>query len=171
MAASGQTPHGEPDPGGSLGIAILTVSDSRTVAEDRSGDLIRDLADEAGHRMVRRGLVADQPEAIRGWVADAIQDDRVEAIVLTGGTGISPRDQTVDTVAKMLDRTLEGFGELFRMLSFEEIGPRAQLSRALAGVAHGTPIYCLPGSTAAVRLGMQRLILPVLPHVVGELRR
>ena len=163
--------HGAGDPVTPLTIAILTISDSRTLEEDDSGDLIRDLLQADGHQMAERCLVADEPDAIRGWIRDRLQHANIDALILTGGTGLSARDRTVETVSELFERPIAGFGELFRMLSYEEIGARALLSGALAGVVERRPIFCLPGSTAAVRLAMERLILPILQHVVGELRR
>lgn len=163
--------HGAGDPVKPLTVAVLTISDSRTLQEDDSGDLICELLEASGHRMTDRRLVADEPDAIRGWIRDRLLQAHIDALVLTGGTGISSRDRTVETVRELFDRPIAGFGELFRMLSFDEIGARALLSRAQAGVVDRRPIFCLPGSTAAVRLAMERLILPILRHVVGELRR
>ena len=155
----------------SVGCAVFTVSDSRTPETDSSGDLICQSLLAARHRALARAIVRDDVEAIREAVAGALQRDDVEAVIVTGGTGVSPRDVTPEAVEPLLDKVLAGFGELFRALSFEEIGAAAQLSRALAGTAGGTVVYVLPGSRAAVRLGLDKLILPELAHVVGQLRR
>jgi len=154
-----------------LACALLTVSDSRTTADDRSGDLMQEQLEVAGHRIVDRALVPDEPGQIRLWVLARIARVDVDAILVSGGTGVAPRDRTVETIEPLLSKVLPGFGELFRMLSFEEIGAAAMLSRAIAGTADRTAIFALPGSSAAVRLALERLILPELPHLVGQLRR
>ncbi len=155
----------------SVTCAVITVSDTRTEATDTSGSTIRDLLSEHGHQVCHRTVVPDEPARIREEIMRLGGRPDCQAILLTGGTGIAPRDCTTDTVAALLDRRLEGFGELFRLLSFEEIGPAAMLSGALGGVRGGQLVFCMPGSTAAVRLAMTRLILPVLPHMAAELRR
>jgi molybdenum cofactor biosynthesis protein B len=155
----------------SVGCAVLTVSDSRTPQTDSSGDLIEERLVGARHRALERAIVPDDADEIRAAVLRAIRRPEIEAVIVTGGTGISPRDVTPDTIEPLLDRLLAGFGELFRMLSFEEIGAAALISRALAGTAAGTVVYVLPGSSGAVRLGLDRLILPELAHIVGQLRR
>jgi len=155
----------------SVGCAVLTVSDSRTVADDSSGKLIRELLASAGHRTVEHAIVPDESDAIRLAVLRALARADVDAVIATGGTGVSPRDVTPEAVAPLLDKPLAGFGEIFRMLSFQEIGAAALLSRALAGTSAGKIVYVLPGSSGAVRLGMERLIVPELAHVVGQLRR
>ncbi len=155
----------------SVGCAVLTVSDSRTVADDSSGKLIRELLEAAGHRAVEHAIVPDESDAIRLAVLRALARADVDAVIATGGTGVSPRDVTPEAVAPLLDKPLAGFGEIFRMLSFQEIGAAALLSRALAGTSGGKIVYVLPGSSGAVRLGMERLVVPELAHVVGQLRR
>jgi molybdenum cofactor biosynthesis protein B len=155
----------------SVGCAVLTVSDSRTVLDDKSGQQIRTLLEEAGHRTVEHAIVPDDREAIRFAVLGALARADVDAVIATGGTGVSPRDVTPDTIEPLLDKHLAGFGELFRALSYQEIGAAAILSRALAGTASGKVVYVMPGSTPAVRLGMEKLVLPELAHVVGQLRR
>ena len=154
-----------------VGCAVLTVSDSRTVADDKSGQLIRSLLEAAGHRTAEHAIVRDDAEAIRFAVLRALARDDVDAVIATGGTGVSPRDVTPDTVEPLLEKRLAGFGELFRALSYPEIGAAAILSRALAGTAGGKVVYVMPGSTGAVRRGMEKLVLPELAHVVGQLRR
>ncbi len=155
----------------SIRSAVLTVSDSRTEATDSSGQLIQERLESAGHEVPDRLIVKDDPKAIRAAVLRQVSRPDIDAVIITGGTGVSPRDVTPDTVEPMLEKVLTGFGELFRMLSFEEIGPAAVLSRALAGTVERTVIYLMPGSSGAVRLGMDRLILPEVAHVVGQLRR
>ncbi len=151
--------------------AVFTVSDSRTVATDSSGQLIQERLEAAGHAVSDRTILKDDPDAIRAAVLGCLGNPAVDAIIVTGGTGVSPRDVTPDAIEPLLQKVLTGFGELFRMLSFEEIGAAAVLSRALAGTAERTVVYVMPGSSAAVRLAMDRLILPELAHVVGQLRR
>ena len=150
---------------------VLTVSDSRSLEDDGSGQLIQEFLEAAGHVVAVRRIVRDEPDAIRAELAAAIADDEVDAALLTGGTGVSPRDATVETVQPLLEKTLPGFGELFRMLSFEEVGPASMLSRALAGSAGRTAVFVMPGSLGAVRTAMERLILPELAHLIGQLRR
>ena len=151
--------------------SVLTVSDSRTPETDGSGDRIQALLEDAGHRVAERAIVPDEPAAIREALLRAIARPDIDVALVTGGTGVSPRDATVETVEPLLHKTLPGFGELFRMLSFEEIGAAALLSRALAGTAGRTAIFVMPGSSGAVKTALERLILPELPHLVGQLRR
>jgi molybdenum cofactor biosynthesis protein B len=163
--------------------AVLTVSDTRTEANDTGGGAIVTLLAEHGHEVMFKQIVRDEPDQVRaliaGWIeGDGRTDDRtddrnrtVQAIITTGGTGISSRDRTYEAVTALLDKQLDGFGELFRMLSFQEIGAGAMLSRACAGVARGRIVICLPGSEHAVRLAMTRLILPELGHLVREISR
>jgi molybdenum cofactor biosynthesis protein B len=154
-----------------VGCAVLTVSDSRTVETDSSGKLIRELLAAKGHRTVEHAIVVDDLEAIRLAVLRALARADVDAVIATGGTGVSPRDVTPEAVTPLFDKELAGFGELFRMLSFQEIGAAALLSRAVAGTSGGKVVYVLPGSSGAVRLGLERLVIPELAHVVGQLRR
>jgi len=155
----------------SLACAVLTVSDTRTRADDRSGDLIERQLLAAGHRVVERTIVPDEPAAVRAAVLRGIARREVDAVLATGGTGVSPRDGSVEAIEPLLYKRLEGFGELFRNLSLADIGAAAQLSRAVAGTAGRTAVFLMPGSSGAVRLALERLILPELPHVVGQLRR
>ena len=150
---------------------VLTASDTRTAANDSGGDLIVATLEGAGHRVMQRELVKDEPHEIGRVVGEWIRDPEVEVILTTGGTGISQRDGTVEVVERFLDKRLDGFGELFRMLSWEEVGSAAMLSRAVAGLAHDTLIFALPGSRAAVSLALEKLILPELPHLLFERRR
>ena len=155
----------------SVRVAVLTVSDTRTAATDTSGNRIVALCREAGHEVVDRGIVADDRDQIRAWVARCQNEANAEAAILTGGTGISPRDVTIEAIEPLLTRTIPGFGELFRMLSFGEIGSAALMSRALAGLADRLVVVALPGSSAGVELAMTRLIVPELPHLVGQARK
>ena len=151
-------------------VAVVTLSDSRSPADDRTGDTIVALLEAAGHSVAGRELVREDPPAIRAALEAALAGP-AQAVILNGGTGIAPRDSTPDIVAPLLECELPGCGELFRQLSFREIGAAAMLSRALAGVARGKLLFALPGSKAACRLALERLILPELGHLVGELRK
>jgi molybdenum cofactor biosynthesis protein B len=148
---------------------VLTVSDTRTLETETSGRAIADLLGAAGHVVSGRTVVRDEPGEVTAAVRDAIARGGVQAIITTGGTGISRRDSTYEALTALFDKRLDGFGELFRSLSFQEIGAAAMLSRATAGVAGGVVVFMLPGSEAAVRLAMERLILPELKHVVQQL--
>jgi molybdenum cofactor biosynthesis protein B len=150
---------------------VLTISDSRTSATDTSGDAIDSLLKSDGHTVSGRALVRDEPDTVAATMRAYVATPSVQAIITTGGTGVSRRDSTYEAVAALFDKRLDGFGELFRMLSFDEIGAAAMLSRATAGVANGRVIFVLPGSEHAVRLAMTRLILPELRHIVSELER
>jgi molybdenum cofactor biosynthesis protein B len=156
---------------GSLNLAVLTVSDSRTLETDSSGALIVALSQEAGHRVVSRDIVPDEPARMTFVLRDLHARDDVHAVLVTGGTGISPRDQTYETVTALLTKPLPGYGELFRMLSFAEIGPACLLSRAVGGLMEKLVILVMPGSRAAVELAMRQIILPELPHIVHEARK
>jgi molybdenum cofactor biosynthesis protein B len=154
-----------------LRFAIITMSDSRDRAHDASGDAIAELAASAGHEVALRSLVRDEPSAIRGAFEAALREPGIDVVVGTGGTGLAPRDVTPETVRPLLERPLPGFGELFRMLSWQEVGSAAMASRAEAGVSNGRLVFLLPGSTKACRLAMERLILPEAGHLVGLARR
>jgi molybdenum cofactor biosynthesis protein B len=162
-------PHPDPAPS-TVGCAVLTVSDTRTPDTDRSGQLMQSTLTAAGHRVLAYRILPDEPAAIRTTVLDWCADGEMAAILLNGGTGIAPRDTTYDAISALLDKTLPGFGELFRHLSYGEIGSRAMASRAIAGTHQNTLIFSLPGSSNAVRLGMEALILPELPHLVRQLQ-
>ena len=151
--------------------AIITVSDTRTPETDESGKEIARLLESNGHRAVSRAVVADEPALIGLELRRRISDPDVDAVLLNGGTGIAKRDSTVEVVRSFLDRELPGFGELFRLLSFRQVGAAAMLSRAVGGIADGKPVFCLPGSRAAVELAMGELILPELGHLVYEIRK
>lgn len=150
---------------GPVAYAVLTVSDSRTEATDDSGRLIQDLCNEAGHRLVDYEVVRNEPWRIQAAVRRFLQGPG-QCLIVTGGTGVGARDLTVETVTPLLDKVLPGFGELFRWLSYGEIGSAAVLSRALCGVSRGRVICCLPGSEAAVRLGLSKVLLPELSHLI-----
>jgi molybdenum cofactor biosynthesis protein B len=152
-------------------IFVLTVSDTRTLETETSGRTIAELAESAGHHVVGRTLVRDEPADVQRVLRDQLDRGDADVLITTGGTGVSARDATPDAVEALFDKSLPGFGELFRMLSFGEIGAAAMLSRATAGVAGRQAIFLLPGSEAAVRLAMTRLVLPELGHLVGELRK
>jgi molybdenum cofactor biosynthesis protein B len=150
---------------------VLTVSDTRTPETDTSGRAIRELLEAAGHVVTGHAIVRDEPQQVTAMVTAGLDDDRTQVIITTGGTGITSRDGTFEAVDRLLEKRLDGFGELFRMLSFEEIGSAAMMSRATAGTAKGKAIFVLPGSQNAVRLAMTRLIVPELPHVVQQVSR
>lgn len=154
-----------------LRCVVVTVSDTRTLEDDRGGELLAKYLSDAGHEIVARLIVPDEPEALRTVVATHANgplQETVDAILMTGGTGITARDQTYETISELLTKPLPGYGEIFRMLSYEEIGPAAMLSRAIGGVVGTTLLLTMPGSPAAVRLAMEKLIVPELPHLVRE---
>ena len=148
---------------------VLTISDTRTAETDASGDAIAQALTSAGHDVAGRRIVRDDPASVREIVR--AESRNVPVIVTTGGTGITARDSTYEAISTLLDKRLDGFGELFRMLSYQQIGSAAMLSRACAGSIGTTAIFALPGSEQAVRLAMDRLILPEIGHVVRELHR
>lgn len=147
----------------------MTVSDTRSPDTDTSGALLKARLESGGHRIVSYEIVPDEPACIRDRVR-ALAEADVEAVLLSGGTGIAPRDTTYEAVVGILDRRLDGFGELFRSLSYQEIGAAAMLSRAVAGTLLSTIVFAMPGSTAACELAIDRLVLPELSHIVGLLR-
>lgn len=154
-----------------LRVAVVTASDSRTAETDEGGGLVRALTEQAGFRVAATAIIREDPGLIRKTVVDLIEAGGVDAVLVTGGTGLAGRDGTVDALAPLLEKTLPGFGELFRMLSFAEIGAAAMLSRACAGTRGPVALFAMPGSPAAARLAMERLIIPELPHLIGQLRR
>lgn len=154
-----------------VGCYVLTVSDTRTPATDTSGLAIRELLEDAGHLVTGHDIVRDEPAQVAAAVEKELAEARTDVIIATGGTGITSRDGTYEAVDGLLDKRLTGFGELFRMLSFQEIGAAAMMSRATAGTAKGKAVFVLPGSQNAVRLAMTRLILPELGHIVQQLRK
>lgn len=147
-----------------VACAIVTVSDTRTEETDTSGARIRELLAGAGHRIVAYSILPDEPSIVRPRLVELIAES-AEAIIVNGGTGLAPRDSTYEAIVTLLDKRIDGFGELFRSLSYAEIGAAAMLSRAVAGVSAQTVLVSLPGSTAAVELAMQKLLLPVLGHM------
>jgi molybdenum cofactor biosynthesis protein B len=150
----------------SVACAILTVSDTRTTETDTSGALAFDLRVRGDQRVVAQTILPDEPARVRAQMEQWIGTPEIEAILVNGGTGLAPRDTTYEAIAGLLEKTLDGFGELFRMLSYEQIGAAAMLSRAVAGVANGTVVVSMPGSTAAVELAMSKLVVPELGHMV-----
>jgi molybdenum cofactor biosynthesis protein B len=165
-------PHaGSGDSIGALAFGLLTVSDTRISGNDVSGRLLREFVVASGNCVHATAIVPDDSAAVHDQVLAWALDPACEVILSSGGTGLSARDRTVEAVSDLFDVRIDGFGELFRMLSFEKIGSAAMLSRAVAGVVRGTPVFLLPGSPEAVTLALTRLVLPEIAHVVGELRR
>jgi molybdopterin adenylyltransferase len=156
---------------GPVGVAVVTVSDTRTEADDANGAYLGEAISRAGHRMVSYRVVPDDPEQVGAVLEQAADGGEARVILLNGGTGISRRDTTYDAVVARLDKPIPGFGELFRMLSYEQVGAAAMLSRAVAGVFRGTVVISVPGSPAAVRLAWERLIEPELEHLAWEVGR
>jgi len=155
----------------SVGCFVLTISDSKTPETDTSGALIRELVSAAGHRVTGHAIVKDEPDQVAAVIRSGCAAPSVEAFILTGGTGITSRDSTYEAIEALLDKRLAGFGELFRMLSYQEIGAAAMLSRAQGGVVQGRVLFSLPGSPNACRLALEKLIIPELPHLIREVRR
>ena len=155
----------------SLGFAVVTVSDSRTAETDTGGDAAAERIAAAGHRVEARLLVRDEVAAIRAAVEELLAAPGVDVLVLTGGTGVAPRDVTVEAVSPLFEKPLPGFGELFRMLSHRHVGAAAMLSRAAAGVTAGRAVFLLPGSPRGVVLALDELILPEAGHLVSQARR
>lgn len=153
-----------------VGIGVLTVSSSRTLDDDPAGDIIAEACEDAGHRIAERRLVTDEMDAIEDATA-ALLDDGVDVVLTTGGTGLTPDDVTVDAIEPLFDRPIPGFGELFRWLSYEEVGPMAMASRATAGVVADRLVFCLPGSENAARTGAEQLVAPAVGHLLGLVRR
>ncbi len=153
----------------SVNCAVMTVSDTRTQETDKSGQLIQQLLQDAAHHIQDYLILKDQPVDIRQAVIERCQRSDIDVVILNGGTGIAPRDTTYDSIESLLEKTLPGFGELFRFLSYQEIGSRAIASRAVAGIFQGKLIFSLPGSSNAVRLAMNTLILPELSHLISQL--
>jgi molybdopterin adenylyltransferase len=162
--------HRAADPG-IIRCAVLTLSDTRTEETDTSGRFIRDALADAGHVVAEYRILKDDPDSIAALVRQWADDPGIDVVLSNGGTGIARRDSTYDALAGMLDKRIDGFGELFRMLSWEEIGAAAMLSRAVAGTIGDTLVVAMPGSSNAVRLAMEKLVLPELRHLVYELRK
>jgi len=170
MTAMSQADHKAQAPS-SVRCVIVTISDTRTEETDTSGRAIADLLTAAGHTVAGRAIVKDDADLVRGTIERHLASPDVQAIITTGGTGITSRDSTYEAVNGLLQKRLDGFGELFRMLSFEQIGPAAIMSRACAGLVAGRVVVSLPGAEAAVRLGMERLVIPELGHLVEQASR
>lgn len=165
-----QLPH--PDPAEmTANCAVITVSDTRSPATDRSGQLIQQLLESAGHAVGAYTLVKDEPTEIRALLLSYSDRADLDVLIFNGGTGIAPRDTTYDAIAGLLEKTLPGFGELFRALSYQEIGTRAIASRAIAGIYQSKLIFSVPGSTGAVKLAVEKLILPEMVHLVHQMRK
>ncbi len=155
----------------SVRCAVLTISDSRTEQDDESGMLLRQKLSQGGHRVIAYAILKNDSEAIKQKIAELLGQEKVQVIVTSGGTGISHRDITVETISSILEKKLDGFGELFRSLSYQEIGTASIMSRAIAGAVGGKVIICLPGSLGAVKLAMEKIILPEIGHMVREATR
>jgi molybdopterin adenylyltransferase len=155
----------------SVGCFVLTISDTKTPETDTSGALIRELLVSAGHTVAGTAIVRDEPAQVQQVIRQAVADPSVQVIVLTGGTGITSRDSTYEAVEALLDKRLPGFGELFRVLSYEQIGPAAMLSRAQLGVHQRRIVASLPGSPEACRLALEKLLIPEIGHLVREVSR
>ena len=151
--------------------AVITVSDTRTLENDTGGQTVIDHLTAAGHTIVDRQIIPDDPSRMKPLLESLRQREDVDVVLLTGGTGIASRDQTYETVSSLLNKPLPGYGELFRMLSYEEIGPAAMLSRAIGGLLGRKVLFTMPGSPAGVRLAMEKLIVPQIPHLLREARR
>lgn len=152
-----------------LNCAVLTISDTRTVETDKSGQLIQEFLQANQHKIVDYQIIKDDPQGIINELSRLGKKEELAVIICNGGTGIAPRDTTYDALVQLLEKTLPGFGELFRYLSYQEIGSRAIASRAVAGVYQGKLIFSLPGSSNAVKLGLEKLILPELTHLVQQM--
>ena len=152
-------------------IGVMTVSDTRTLADDKSGQTLVDLIARDGHTVVDRIIVKDDAVAIAAQLEAWISRDDIDVVIATGGTGVTGRDVTPEAFEQVYEKKIDGFGELFRSLSYAEIGSAAMLSRAVGGIARGRLVFCLPGSPDAVRLALEKLILPELGHLVAELRK
>ncbi len=151
--------------------AVLTVSDTRVKDTDDSGSIIVELLRSDRHIVSHYDVIKDEKEMIKGNISHLLSNPNIQAIIINGGTGVGKRDVTVDVITHLLEKKLEGFGELFRALSFQEIGSAAMLSRAIAGVVKGKVVFCLPGSPNACTLAMKKLIIPELGHIVWEANR
>ena len=154
-----------------IGCMVITCSDSRTVQNDSSGKLIQQLLADHGHRIIEYHLIKDEPSDIQQLLTHKTGEASLEAIIINGGTGISRRDSTFEVIDGLLEKRLDGFGELFRYLSYKDIGSPAMLSRSTAGLFQGKVVFSIPGSEGAVRLAMEQLILPEIGHIVGEMKK
>jgi molybdenum cofactor biosynthesis protein B len=163
--------HRQKAKGQSATCAVLTISDTRTTANDEGGRIIKESLTGKGHVVREYSIVKDEPKQIEPQLRHWLGDAAIQVILCTGGTGIARRDTTIEVVERLLDKRLDGFGELFRMLSWEQVGAAAMLSRAIGGLAGETLVFAMPGSTNAVRLAMEKLIVPELSHLVWERKR
>lgn len=151
---------------------VLTISDTREKENDKSGNLIVDYLENAGHEVVEKKIVFDEKEEILQAIKSGCSNEQVDVVLTTGGTGLAARDVTIETVSPLFDKEVTGFGELFRMLSYkEDIGSAAIMSRAIAGISNHTAIFSMPGSSGAVKLAMEKLIIPELSHILREVRK
>ena len=155
----------------SVSCAVVTISDSRTEQDDESGKLLKQRLNDSGHRVISYSIIKDDADAIGQKIKELLAQQELQVIITSGGTGVGRRDVTVETVSPVLDKTLDGFGELFRSLSYKEIGTASIMSRAVAGVSGGKVIICIPGSQGAVRLAMDQIILPEIGHMVREVTK
>jgi len=155
----------------SVNCAVLTISDSRTERDDESGKLIKQKLTENGHRVISYSILKNDKDSIENEIHELVRQKELQVIITSGGTGASHRDITVETISMILEKKLDGFGELFRFLSYQEIGTSSIMSRAVAGVAGGKVILCLPGSSGAANLAMDKIILPEIGHMVREATR
>ena len=155
----------------SVSCAILTISDARTERDDESGRLLRQKLSENGHRVISYCILKNEAESIRKKIYELLKEEELQVIITSGGTGVSHRDITIETIYPILEKKLDGFGELFRFLTYSEIGTGSIMSRAIAGVAGGKVILCLPGSPQATNLAMDKIILPEIGHLVMEATR
>jgi molybdopterin adenylyltransferase len=165
-----QTPHPDDRQFTPIDCAIITISDTRTTETDTGGQLAQQLLRSAGHEVKFYQIVPDEPEQIVALLEQLATQKSIQAVILSGGTGISPRDRTYEALSNLLEKVLPGFGELFRTLSYAEIGSRAISSRSIAGTYRQMIIFALPGSRGAVELGLTKIILPELPHLIKQLR-
>ena len=156
---------------GSVTVAIVTVSDTRTPETDQNRQYIENRMSELNHHVAAYRLIKDEPDQVAAVIEELTSMPDVQIVLFNGGTGISPRDTTYDVVSKYLEKTLPGFGELFRMLSFQEVGAAAMFSRATAGVYHGTLVFSMPGSPNAVQVALEKLIIPEINHLAWEIAR
>jgi molybdopterin adenylyltransferase len=155
----------------SINCAVITVSDTRDESTDRSGQLIKELLISANHQIAAYTIIKDEPTQIQELLVKKCDRADIDVLIFNGGTGIAPRDTTYDAIALLLEKTIPGFGEIFRFLSYQEIGSRAIASRAVAGIYHQKLIFCLPGSSNAVKLALTQLILPELNHLIKQVTK
>ncbi len=155
----------------SVNCAVLTISDTRTEQDDESGKLIRQRLNDNGHRVMSYAILKNEADSIEKKIHELLRQEELQVIITSGGTGVSHRDITVETICPILEKKLDGFGELFRFLSYQEIGTASMMSRAMAGVIGGKVILCFPGSPGAAKLAMDKIILPEIGHLVREATR